>query len=111
MDVLDKNKTLDLVELTTRKKTTSGQQVFKRKLSAKGKVENYKAHLAAKGYYQANGIYFGEIFSLVAKLFFIRFALSIDVFHLEVEKIVEKKTLLHDDLKKIFTIYIKQPNV
>jgi hypothetical protein len=49
-------------------------------------VEKYKARLVAKGYSQVEGIDFGEIFSLVAKLTSIRFLLSIVVaFDLEVE--------------------------
>jgi hypothetical protein len=47
--------------------------VFKKKLNAKGKVEKYKHHLVAKGYYQVEGIDFGDIFSHVAKSTSIRF--------------------------------------
>ena len=47
-------------------------------------MEKYKAQLVAKGYSQVEGIEFGEIFSLVAKLTSIRFLLSIaDAFDLE----------------------------
>jgi hypothetical protein len=49
-------------------------------------VEKYKAHLVAKGYSQVDGIDFGEIFSLVAKLNSIRFMLFVGAaFDFEVE--------------------------
>ena len=40
-------------------------------------MEKYKAQLVAKGYPQVEGIDFGDIFSPVAKLTYIRFLLSI----------------------------------
>jgi hypothetical protein len=57
-------------------------------LNAEGKVEKYKARLVAKGYSEVEGIDFGEIFSLVAKLTSIRFMLSVVVaFDFEVKQI------------------------
>jgi hypothetical protein len=46
-------------------------------LNVEGKVEKQKAQLVAKGYSQVEGIDFGQIVSLVAKLTSIRFVLSI----------------------------------
>ena len=64
-------------------------------------MEKYKSHLVEKGYYQVEGIDFGEILSLVAKLSFIIFLLSIvDAFDLEVEKMDVKEKFLHGDLKE-----------
>ena len=60
--------------------------MFKKKFNAQGKVEKYKARIVEKGYSQVEGIDFGDIFSPVAKLTYIRFILSIAVaFDLEVE--------------------------
>jgi hypothetical protein len=71
-------------------------------------VDKYKARLIAKGYSQVEGIDFGEIFSLVAKLTYIRFMLSIVVaFDFEVEQMDVKTTFLHGDLEE--EIYMKQP--
>ena len=57
--------------------------------------------MVAKGYSQVEGIDFGEIFSLVAKLTSIRFILSIAAtFDLEVEKMDVKTAFLHGDLEK-----------
>jgi hypothetical protein len=85
MDALDKNEAWDIVELPTGRKYVGNKWLFKKKFNAEGKVEKYKDQLVAKGYSQVEGIDFGEIFSRVAKLAFIRFILSIVVsFDLEV---------------------------
>jgi hypothetical protein len=86
MDALDKNEAWDIVELSSGRKSVGRKWLFKKKFNAQGKVEKYKARLVAKGYSQVEGIYFGEIFSLVSKLTSIRFLLSIVVaFDIEVE--------------------------
>jgi hypothetical protein len=62
--------------------------------------------LVAKGYSQVEGVEFGEIFSLVAKLNSIRVLMSLAVkFNLEIEQMNVKTTFLHGDPK----IYMKQP--
>jgi len=53
--------------------------VFKKKLNVPGKVEKYKASLVAKGYSQVEGIDFGESFSPITKLTFIKLLLSLIV--------------------------------
>jgi hypothetical protein len=81
--------------------------LFKNKLNAEGKVDNYKAQLVAKGYSQAEGIDFGEIFSLVSKLNYIRFILFVVVaFNFEVKKMDVKTKFLHGDMKE--EIYMKK---
>jgi hypothetical protein len=108
MEALDKNEDWDLVELLTGGNPIGSKWVFKKKLNAEGKVEKYKARLVANGYSQVEGIDFGDIFSLVAKLTSIRFLLSIVVaFDFEVEKMDVKITFLHGDLEE--EIYMKQP--
>jgi hypothetical protein len=60
--------------------------VFKKKISLDGNVEKKKARLVAKGFSQVEGIGFGEIFSPVAKLTYIRFLLFVEeAFDLEIE--------------------------
>ena len=66
MDALDKNESWNLVQLPAGRKFVGRKWLFKKKLNVKGKVEKYKSCLEAKGYYQVEGIDFGEIFSLVA---------------------------------------------
>ena len=55
--------------------------IYKRKIGAYGKVENYKAWLVAKGYSQCEGIDYHETFSPVAMLMSIRTMLAIEAFH------------------------------
>jgi hypothetical protein len=108
MAALDKNEAGDLVELSTGRNLIDRKWVFKRKLNAKGKVEKYKARLVPKDYSQVEGIDFGEIFSLVAKLTSIRFFLFfVATFHFEVEHMDVKTTFLHGDMEE--EIYMKQP--
>jgi transposase InsO family protein len=101
MASFDKNEAWDLVEFPTGRKPIGDKWVFKKKLNAEGKVEKYKSRLVAKGYSQVEGIDFGEIFSLVAKLTSIRFMLSVVVaFYFEVEQMDVKTTILHGDLQE-----------
>jgi hypothetical protein len=108
MASLDNNEAWDLVELSTRRKPIGNKWVFKKKLNTKGKVEKYKDRLVAKGYSQVEGIDFGEMFSLFAKLTYIRFFLYVAAtFDFEVEQMDVKTTFLHGDLDE--EIYMKQP--
>jgi hypothetical protein len=107
MTTLDNNEAWDLVELLTGRNPIGNKWVFKKKLIAEGKVEKYKAQLVAKIFSQVEGIDFGEIVSLVAKLTSIRFMLSIVVvFDFEVEQMDVKTSLLHGDMEE--EIYMKQ---
>ena len=64
MDALDKNEAWDIVEFLTGRKDIDNKWVFKKKLNVERKVEKYKACLVAKGYYQVEGIDFGDIYLL-----------------------------------------------
>eukprot|EP00253_Pinus_taeda_P028815 PITA_28815 len=77
MTSLHKNEAWDLVESLAGRKPIGSKWVFKKKTNAEGKVEKYKAWLVAKGYSQVQGIDFGNIFSLVAKVISIRLLLSV----------------------------------
>jgi hypothetical protein len=83
LPALDKNEACNLVEFPTGRNPIGRKWMFKKKLNEKGKVEKYKDQLVAKGYSQIEGIDFGEIFSLVAKLTSIRFITA--TFYFEVE--------------------------
>ena len=86
MESLHKNEALDLVELSTGRKPIGSKLVFKKKTNAKGKVEKYKAQLVAKGYSEVPRIDFGDIFSPVSKVTYIRLLLSVvAAFYFEVE--------------------------
>eukprot|EP00253_Pinus_taeda_P013381 PITA_13381 len=104
---LHKNEAWDLVELSAGRKPTGSKWVFKKKTNEKGKVEKYKAWLVAKGYSQVLGIDFGDIFSLVSNVTFIRLLLFVvAAFDFEVEQMDVKTTFLHRDLED--EIYMKQ---
>ena len=86
MESLHKNEAWDLVEFSARRKSIGRKWVFKKKMNVEGKVEKYKARLVAKGYSQVSGIDFGDIFSHVAKVTYIRLLLSVfAAFYFEVE--------------------------
>ena len=73
-------------EFLARRKPIGIKWVFNKKMNVEGKVEKYKARLVAKGYSQVSGIYFGDIFSSVAKVTSIRLLLSIAAaFYFEVD--------------------------
>lgn len=81
--------------------------MLKGKLGLDGSVEKYKAQLVMKGYYQVEGINYGEIFSLVPKMKSIQFLLSFSIsYELEVEKMDVKTKFLHSDLEE--EIYMSQ---
>eukprot|EP00253_Pinus_taeda_P024045 PITA_24045 len=82
-----KNEAWDLVELLVGRNAIGRKWVFKKKTNAEGKVEKYKARLVAKGYSQVPRIYFGDIFSPIAKVASIRLLLSVAIaFDFEVEE-------------------------
>ena len=86
MESLHENEAWDLVELLAGRKPIRRKWVFKKKMNVEGKVEKYKARLVAKGYSQVSGIYFGDIFSPVAKVTSIRLLLSVAAaFDFEIE--------------------------
>lgn len=65
MESLRKNETWDLVMFFDR--TISSKWVFKKKINTIRQVEKYNAQLVPKGYFQVEGVNFGEIFYLVEK--------------------------------------------
>jgi hypothetical protein len=79
------NDTWDLVQLHVGNKPIRCKWVFKKKIDLNGIVEKQRVRLVAKRYSQVDGIEFGEIFSLIAKLISIRFILFVIVDTLEIE--------------------------
>ena len=101
MTSLQRNQTWDLVPFLEGQKPIGCQWVFKRKMASDGSIEKYKACLVAKGYSQVEGLDYGEIFSLVAKMASIRFLFSIAVaYDPEIEQMDVKTTFLHGDLEE-----------
>lgn len=97
-----------LVSFLDERKPTSCKQVSKYKFNLDNNVKKYKAMFIIKIYSQVKVTYFGEIFSLVSKLRYVSFLLSIvATFDLEVEQMDAKTMFLHGDLKE--DIYMTQP--
>lgn len=64
---LEENGTWIVVSIPANQYVVGCKWVFKLKLNANGTTEACKARLLAKGYSQAEGFYFSETFSPVAK--------------------------------------------
>ena len=67
MESIHSNDVWDLVELPNQRKAIECRWVFKRKISADGSIERYKARLVAQGFSQRHGFDYDETFSPVAR--------------------------------------------
>jgi hypothetical protein len=86
MESLYKNETWDLVKLPSGRHLIHIKWLFKKKMNVVGQVKNFKARLVVKGCSQVEGVDFGDIFSLVAKLTSIRVLISLDAtFNMEID--------------------------
>ena len=66
-----------LVDLHVDRQTIENKWIFKKKTDADGNVTVYKARLVAKGFQQVQGVDYGETFSPIVMLKFIRIMLAI----------------------------------
>lgn len=87
MVTLRNNYTWNLVLFLNGWKYLGFKWVFKEKADSNGSVEKYKVRLVLKRYSQVEGIYFGDTFSLIAKLKYVKFLLSIvETFGLDIDE-------------------------
>ena len=66
------NNTWELTELLVGRQLIGVKWVFKKKMNAQGKIEQYKVRLVAKEYKQKTGIDYDEVFAPVARMETIR---------------------------------------
>jgi hypothetical protein len=108
IDSIEKNKTWDLVDLPSHKKSIGVKWVYKTKLNEKGQIEKHKARLVAKGFSQQPGTDYGETFSPLARLDTVRTLLAIAAQHKwHVYQMDVKSTFLNGFLEE--EVYVDQP--
>jgi hypothetical protein len=108
MNSIRANGTWDLVEHPGNWKALPCKWVFRLKQVSDSSDPKYKARIVAKGFRQAHGVDFDEIFSPVVNLSTLRFLLGI-VAHEDMEllQLDVKTAFLHSDLEE--EIYMEQP--
>lgn len=104
---IEKNKTWELVPRPEDKNIIGTKWVYRNKMNEEGKNVRNKARLACKGYSQAEGIYFEEIFAPVARLEAIRMFLSFSSYKgYKVYEMDVKSAFLNVNLEEV---YMEQP--
>ena len=108
MNVIEKNKTWELVDLPKGKEVIRVKQVYQTKSNAAGKIERHKAIIFVKGYKQQQGKDYEENFAPVARMETVRAVLSIASQHKwKFYQMDVKSTFLNGVLME--EVYVEQP--
>lgn len=108
LNLLEENKTWELVKRPENQNVISNRWIFKTKYTADGEVEKYKARLVIRGFSQKEGIDYKEIFAPVVKYNTVKTVLSmVAVDDLEMIQFDVKTAFLYGDLEE--TIFMEQP--
>ncbi|CAL2234204.1 unnamed protein product [Prunus armeniaca] len=109
VEMIEKNKTWELVDRPSDKPVIGVKWVYKTKLNLDGSIQKHKARLVVKGYAQKPGIDFNETFAPVARLDTIRTLIALaaqkgwKLYQLDV-----KSAFLNGVLKE--EVYVDQPD-
>jgi histone deacetylase 1/2 len=107
-NALMENQTWTLVPSSSNKNLIDCKWVYRIKHRADGTIDQYKAHLVAKGFKQRYGIDYEDTFSPVVKIATIRIVLSIAVScDWTLRQLDVKNAFLHGVLEE--EVYMKQP--
>ena len=108
MESLGQHQVWNLVELPKGRQAIKNKWVFRKKLTAEGDVNRYKARLVVKGCSQKEGIDFKETFAPVMKFATLRFLLALAAqTGMHLHQLDVKTAFLNGDLEE--EIYMEQP--
>jgi len=104
---LDRQGTWDLVPLPTHMIPITSKWVFKVKTKLDGSIERYKAHLAARGFQQTQGLDYDETFAPAAHMTTVRMLLAVVASSSPISQMDVKNAFLHGDLTE--EVYMQPP--
>ncbi|KAK2353155.1 putative mitochondrial protein [Trifolium repens] len=108
MAALHSNNTWDIVSLPPHKTTVGCRWVYTVKVGPDGQIDRFKARLVAKGYTQIFGLDYGDTFSPVAKISYVRLFLAMAaIHHWPLHQLDIKNAFLHGELEE--EVYMDQP--
>jgi hypothetical protein len=106
IDSVKRNQTWELTDLPQGHRAITLKWVYKLKQNEIGEIVKHKARLVARGFVQQEGIYFDEVFALIARMEYVRLLLVLaaqegwQVHHIDV-----KSMFLNGDLKmKVYCV-------
>lgn len=106
MVALHSNNTWDIVTLPQDKTKAGWRWVYIVKVWPDGQIDRFKTYLVDKGYTPIFVLYYGDTFSLVAKIILVRLFLA-TIHHWMLHQLDIKNIFLHGELEE--KVYMDQP--